>query len=384
MALHIPKAWALSLALGVTFCSNPSGNSNPTGNGPLPGEAPEAAFTVSCANTICSFTDGSSDPDGSIVARDWDFGDGATSAEVNPEHTYAQSGTYAVGLRVVDDSGAIGSSSQSVVVEDVRNESFVFLGAGDIADCSSGDEDGATAALIAQYPIATVFTLGDNAYRDGSPGNYSRCFDPTWGKFKDRIRPTPGNHDYHTSGAAGYFGYFGASAGPAGRGYYSYDLGSWHIISLDSEIDVNGASAQAAWLVQDLADHPASCTLAYWHRPLFTSSAVHPPAVSMRPLFTILYEGGADIVLSGHNHQYERFSPQRPDGTPDAVAGVRYFVAGTGGAGLYDFAAAQPNSEVRYKGFGVLKLTLGVTDYAWEFLPVAGSSFTDGGTGDCH
>jgi hypothetical protein len=367
----------------LTFCSDPSGNSNP-GNGPLPGQAPEAAFTVSCANRMCSFTDGSSDPNGTIVTRNWDFGDGGTSAAVNPEHSYAQSGTYSVILRVVDDRGATGSSSQSVAVGDMGNGSVVFLGAGDIADCSSGAEDGATAALIARYPTATVFTLGDNAYEDGSPANYSRCYEPTWGTFKDRTRPTPGNHDYHTSSAAGYFGYFGASAGPSGRGYYSYDLGSWHIISLDSEIDVKAASPQALWLKQDLADHPAMCTLAYWHRPLFTSGAIHPPAVAMRLLFTILYDGGADIVLSGHNHQYERFAPQRPDGTPDAVAGVRYFVAGTGGAGLYDFAAAQPSSEVRYKGFGVLKLTLGLTDYAWEFLPVAGSSFTDGGTGECH
>jgi PKD repeat protein len=372
------RAWALSLTLVLTFCSNPAGNVS------TPGAAPEAAFTVRCADMVCTFTDGSSDADRTIVTRNWDFGDGATSAEVNPEHTYVQSGTYSVSLRVVDDSGAASSTSQSVVVQDVSNVGVVFMGAGDIADCSSGAEDAATAALIAQYPAALVFTLGDNAYSDGTPDNYSQCYAPTWGQFKDRTRPTPGNHDYHTSGAAGYFGYFGAVAGPSGRGYYSYDLGSWHIISLNSEIDVSAASEQAAWLEQDLATHPATCTLAYWHRPLFTSGAVHPPEVAMRPLFTILYDGGADIVLSGHNHQYERFAPQRPDGTADVGAGVRYFVAGTGGAGLYDFATAQPNSQVRYKGYGVLKLTLGATNYAWEFVPVAGSSFTDDGTGDCH
>jgi acid phosphatase type 7 len=372
------RTCALSLPLGLTFCSNPAGNVS------TPGAAPVAVFTIRCTDLSCSFTDGSSDPDGTIVTRNWDFGDGGTSAEVNPEHSYAQSGTYSVSLRVVDDSGATSSSSQSMVVRDAANGSFVFMGAGDIADCSSGAEDAATAAIIAKDPTATVFTLGDNAYPDGSPNNYSQCYNPTWGMFRDRTHPAPGNHDYHASGAPGYFGYFGAIAGPSGRGYYSYDLGSWHIISLDSEIDVKATSPQAVWLKQDLADHPATCTLAYWHRPLFTSGAVHPPAVAMRPLFTILYDAGADIVVSGHNHQYERFAPQRPDGTADAGAGVRYFVAGTGGAGLYSFTTAQPNSEARYKGFGVLRLTLGATNYAWEFVPIAGSNFTDQGTGACH
>ena len=264
------------------------------------------------------------------------------------------------------------------------NESIIFIGAGDIADCSSGSEDAATAAIIAQYPAAAVYTLGDNAYHDGTPANYLQCYDPSWGKFKARTFPAPGNHDYHIEGAAGYFGYFGASAGPAGRGYYSYDLGGWHIISLDSEIAVDATSAQAVWLEQNLAGHPATCTLAYWHRPLFTSGAEHAPEIMMRSLFTILYNAGADIVLSGHNHQYERFAPQRPDGTLDESTGIREFVAGTGGGGLYGFTTPQPNSETRYTGFGVLKLTLGATTYAWEFLPIAGSSFTDNGTGNCH
>ena len=366
-------AATVGLALVLTFCSGPSDTVSP------PVDLPAAGFTVQCTDKVCTFTDGSSDADGTIVSRDWDFGDGATSAEVNPEHTYAQAGIYSVRLRVVDDSAATNSISHGVVV---GGAGFVLMGAGDIADCSSGS--GATAAIIAQYPTAAVFTLGDNAYENGSPSNYSQCYDPTWGKFKDRTHPAPGNHDYNTSGAAGYFGYFGANAGPAGRGYYSYDLGSWHIISLDSEIGVDAASAQATWLQQDLADHPAACTLAYWHKPLFTSGANHAPEITMRPLFTILYDAGADVVLSGHNHQYERFALQRPDGTLDDSRGIREFVAGTGGGGLYSFATPQPNSEVRYQGYGVLKLTLGATNYAWEFVPVAGSSFTDSGAGDCH
>lgn len=363
----------VALTLTLTFCGAPSGPRSPAIGVPV------ASFTVRCTDKICTFTDASSDADGAIVTRNWDFGDGSSSAEVNPQHTYAQTGIYSVGLRVVDDSGATSSSSHAIVVGDAG---LVFIGAGDIADCSSGSST--TAAIIAQYPTAAVFTLGDNAYENGSPTNYSQCYDPTWGNFKDRTHPAPGNHDYNTSGAAGYFGYFGASAGPAGRGYYSYDLGSWHIISLDSEIGVDAASAQAIWLQQDLADHPATCTLAYWHKPLFTSGSNHGPETAMRPLFTILYNAGADIVLSGHNHQYERFAPQRPDGALDDSRGIREFVAGTGGAGLYAFTTPQPNSQVRYQGYGALKLTLGATNYAWEFVPIAGSSFTDSGTGDCH
>ena len=364
----------VALLLGLAFCGGPADTVSPP-----PADLPQAGFTVQCADKVCSFTDGSSDADGTIVSRAWDFGDGSTSVEVNPQHTYSQAGIYSARLQVVDDSGAVGTSSRGVAVGDAG---FVFLGAGDIADCST--RSGATAAIIAQYPTAAVFTLGDNAYENGSATNYSQCYDPTWGRFKDRTRPAPGNHDYNTAGAAGYFGYFGAAAGPPGRGYYSYDLGGWHIISLDSEIGVDAASAQATWLKQDLADHPAACTLAYWHKPLFTSGANHAPETSMRPLFTILYDAGADVVLSGHNHQYERFAPQNPGGTLDGSRGIREFVAGTGGGGLYSFAAPQPNSEVRYQGYGVLKLTLGTASYAWEFVPIAGSTFTDSGTGGCH
>jgi PKD repeat protein len=369
---HRARATA-ALALALTSCGGPSGPGSPAVGVPV------ASFTVQCTDKICSFTDASSDADGSIITRNWNFGDGSTSTEVNPQHTYAQNGIYSASLKVVDDSGGTDTSSHGVVV---GSAGLVFMGAGDIADCSSGS--GSTAAIIAQDPTAAVFTLGDNAYENGSPANYSQCYAPTWGTFKDRTYPAPGNHDYNTSGAAGYFGYFGASAGPAGRGYYSYDLGSWHIISLDSEIGVDAVSAQATWLRQDLADHPATCTLAYWHKPLFTSGANHAPETAMRPLFTILYDAGADIVLSGHNHQYERFAPQRPDATLDDSRGIREFVAGTGGAGLYDFTTPQPNSEVRYQGYGVLRLTLGATNYAWEFVPIAGSSFTDSGAGDCH
>jgi hypothetical protein len=260
----------------------------------------------------------------------------------------------------------------------------VFIGAGDIAGCKSTFKDAETAALIQQYPAATVFALGDNAYSDGTPIQYSSCYEPTWGAFKNRTRPTPGNHDYHVAGAQGYFSYFGALAGPSNLGYYSYDLGEWHIISLNSEISAGATSAQATWLKKDLTDHPARCILAYWHRPVF-SSGRHPNDPRMNAIFTILYNAGADVVLSGHNHAYERFGPQRPDATPDAALGIREFVVGTGGsAALYDFDIVQPNSEIRYNGWGVLKLILKASSYSWEFLSIAGSTFTDTGSGECH
>jgi PKD domain-containing protein/calcineurin-like phosphoesterase family protein len=360
------------LVLGLSFCSD-----SPSG----PHGSPAIAFSWSCSALSCTFQDESSRPDESVVSRLWEFGDGATSNESQPVHVYGRVGTYAVRLTVVAGAGQGGSGSRDVTVPVPET---VLIGAGDIAGCSSDYADQTTATFLDQNPSASIYTLGDNAYPDGSPSDYSQCYEPTWGRFKARTYPAPGNHDYHIAGAAGYFGYFGPRAGPAGQGYYSYDLGSWHIISLNSEIDASATGAQAGWLSQDLAAHPTACALAYWHRPLFTSGAVHPPDVSMRPLFTILFQGGVDVVLSGHNHQYERFAPQQPDGTPDDVAGIRYFVAGTGGASLYDFTTPQPNSEVRDKGHGVLKLTLENGRYTWEFIPLPGSTFTDSGSDQCH
>ena len=267
----------------------------------------------------------------------------------------------------------------SVVVPDSAG-GVVLVGAGDIAGCPSSYDDEATAALVARIGGA-VFTLGDNAYPDGRTRDYS-CYGASWGQFKDRTYPSPGNHDYRTGNAAPYFAYFGARAGPPGRGWYSYDLGGWHIVSLDSERDLD---AQAVWLAADLAAHPARCTLAYWHRPLFTSGSHHRPYPAMRPIFRLLYEAGADLVLSGHNHQYERFAPQDPEGRPDSARGIREFVVGTGGDELYSFRTPAPNSEVRYDGgHGVLKLTLYPDRYAFQFVSVAGKGFGDSGEAACH
>jgi acid phosphatase type 7 len=265
-------------------------------------------------------------------------------------------------------------------------EDAVLLAAGDIASCtSSGDE--ATARLLDRLP-GTVAVLGDSAYPDGSTSDFARCYEPSWGRHKSRTRPAVGNHEYQTSRAAGYFDYFGPSAGDRRRGYYSYDLGSWHVVVLNSICWVVGCvagSAQERWLRADLRASPRTCTLAYWHHPLFTSGANHGPATVMRPLFRTLHEHGVDVVLAGHNHHYERFAPQDPNGRSDPARGIRSFVVGTGGASHYGFGAIAANSEARSSDtFGVLRLALGDGRYDWRFVPVAGSSYSDRGTGRCH
>ncbi|MBB5960174.1 hypothetical protein FHS29_006797 [Saccharothrix tamanrassetensis] len=258
----------------------------------------------------------------------------------------------------------------------------VFVGAGDISNSGSGDS--ATAALLDGIP-GTVWTTGDNVYNSGTTAEFDNYYNPTWGRHKARTRPSPGNHDYNTSGATGYYGYFGALAGPSGRGYYSYDLGNWHIVSLNSNVGMAAGSAQETWLRNDLAASTKPCTAAYWHHPLFTSGANHAPSTSTRPLFQALYDHNADVVLFGHNHQYERFAPQNPSGGLDTTRGIRTFVAGMGGASHYGFGTIKPNSEVRNSDtYGVLKLTLHGNSFDWQFVPEAGKSFTDSGSTACH
>src|SRR6059058_1114760 len=204
----------------------------------------------------------------------------------------------------------------------------VLVGAGDIGDCKRNG-DSLTANLLDAIP-GTVFALGDNAYPSGSSSDFANCYGPTWGRHKARTRPVPGNHDYNTAGAAGYFGYFGAAAGESGKGYYSFNLGAWHIIALNSDLPMDAGSTQEQWLRADLAAHPAACTLAYWHHPLFSSSTVAVLGAA-RATWQDLYDAGAELVLNGHHHDYERFAPQNPAGEVDQVHGIQEIVAGTGG-----------------------------------------------------
>lgn len=256
-------------------------------------------------------------------------------------------------------------------------EPHVLVGAGDISLCDN-DNDELTAQLLDQIP-GTVFTTGDNAYDAGTLDQYLRCYDPTWGRHKGRTRPVPGNHEYGTPSAAGYFEYF-KNIAP----YYAYDLGSWRIYALNSEIDVSDESAQVQWLQQDLAANPRQCVLAYWHTPRWSSGAVHGNDRTVRVLWRSFYEAGAELVLNGHEHSYERFAPMDGDGQPDPQ-GLREIVVGTGGRSLYGFDPPLPTTEVRDNtSYGVLKVTLYETGYDWEFIPAAGSTFTDRGSGTCH
>lgn len=263
----------------------------------------------------------------------------------------------------------------------------VLVGAGDIAKCGPtlpGAE--ATAKLLDTIP-GTVFAAGDLAYDQGTATEFANCYAPTWGRHKARTRPAPGNHEYGTPGATGYYGYFGAAAGDPAKGYYSYNLGTWHIIVLNSQCTAVGGceagSPQEQWLRADLAAHPAACTLAYWHHSRFSSSTTHPSDPRFQPFWEALRAARADVVLTGHSHTYERFAPQDPAGRADPN-GLRAFVVGTGGKGLTPFGTPEPNSVVRsHAAFGVLKLTLHPTSYDWQFVPVAGATFTDSGTATC-
>jgi len=262
----------------------------------------------------------------------------------------------------------------------------VLVGAGDIANCYN-DHDEDTAALLDDID-GTVFTLGDNAYDAGSLEDFNNCYDPSWGRHLERTHPVPGNHDYRTANAEPYFAYFGDRAGEPGEGWYSYDLGEWHVIALNTNCgEVGGCgegSGQLAWLMDDLAANPGTCTLAYMHHPRF-SSAGNDDDADLTAIWSTLYRQGVDVVLAGHDHTYERFGPQDPHGNADPVRGIVQFVVGTGGANLRDFGEILPNSESRSSDtFGVLALTLAPDRYAWEFVPVEGQTFTDSGTARCH
>lgn len=272
----------------------------------------------------------------------------------------------------------------SDAVEPPPPEPAVLVGAGDIANCDLPTGGGAlsTARVLDRIP-GTVFTVGDHAYPAGTAKQYRECYEQSWGRHRMRTRPSPGNHDYHTSNASGYFDYFGENAGPDRRGYYSYDVGTWHVVSLNSSIAAGGRSPQVRWLREDLASNPSACTLAYWHIPVFSSGA-HGNNPHMVNVWKVLYEAGADVIVNGHDHDYERFAPQDPRGRSDPTRGIRAFVVGTGGGGVYRLKSIRANSEVRnHSAYGVLKLTLRATSYEWEFLQGAGEPFKDSGTGQC-
>jgi hypothetical protein len=276
----------------------------------------------------------------------------------------------------------------------------VMIGVGDIASCTQKLSIG-TAHLVDSVVRAdslakvddAVFTLGDNAYESGTSAQFANCFTPTWGDPKKRImpklHPTPGNHEYYTAFAGPYFQYFGAAAGPIGQGYYSYDVGAWHVVVVNSEIVVDASftdsarKAQMDWVEKDLKAHKQLCTMAYWHRPRF-SSGWHGSDPQFGPLWQLLYDNEVDLVLAGHDHDYERFRPMTPSGAVDTARGITEIVAGTGGEELRGFSTILPHSAFRIEGrAGVLLLTLGKAEYRSAFLEVGGRIWDESG-GKCH
>lgn len=303
--------------------------------------AAKKAFTVSTTTTKPQCSDGvDNDGDGLI---DYPNDPGCTSA-TDTDETNATSG------------------------------SAELIGAGDIADGTAGA--GKTAAIIKNHPSASVFTAGDNAYNSGTITEYNNNYDPTWGAFKARTNPTPGNHEYNTANAAGYKQYFGSQATPNGNTYYAKNVGDWRIYYLDANISASSSSAQYTWLKNDLAANPKTCSLATWHQPVF-SSGQHGNTATMKSIYALLDSNGADVVVNGHDHDYERFAPQDSNGTASA-SGIREFVVGTGGtADLRGWGTTKPNSQVRIANrFGVIDFQLGASNYSWQWIP------TDGGSGD--
>jgi hypothetical protein len=295
----------------------------------------------------------------------------------------------ACGLAVATAGAAPARSSAVAPVAATLASGPSLAAAGDIIGDCTGSSCGyqQTAAVIKSLNPTTVLALGDISNRSGSASDYTGPFNSSWGAFKAKIRPVPGNHDYGSAGAVNYFNYFGAAAHPP-RGYYSFDVGTWHIIAINSNCSQVGGcqagSAQEKWLKTNLAQHPAACTLAFWHHPRY-SSGHGGDNTSMKAIFQDLYNARADVVLSGHSHDYERFAPQNNASQLDTANGIRQFVVGTGGSFFTGFGTIKPNSLVRNNNtIGVLRMTLGTSSYSWKFVPVAGKTFTDSGTATCH
>jgi hypothetical protein len=390
---------------------------------PPPNQAPAASFSAApnpalVGQTVSFNGSASSDPDGSVANYRWDLdGDGSfetdSGSSASTSRAYSSAGDVTVRLQVTDNAGASADASRALTVNapdpapppPPPSTDPVIAAAGDIA-CDPGSSSynnglgsatecrqRPTSDLVTGAGLAAVLTLGDNQYDDGALSKFQASFDPTWGRVKGIIHPAVGNHEYQSSGATGYFDYYNGSgnltgaAGERGKAYYSFDIGAWHLIALNSNcsfVSCAVGSAQEQWLRADLAAHPNACVLAYWHHPRF-SSGTHGNNVSADPLWQALYDANADLVLNGHDHGYERFAPQTPAGAPDPARGMRQFVVGTGGRNHYSFPSPQPNSQVRNADtFGVLRVTLHANGYDWHFVPEAGRTFADTGTGNCH
>ena len=277
--------------------------------------------------------------------------------------------------------------SAALGVESTGLSETLIFAVGDLAECDKDAPHEAPTARVAQLvknSMAPILMLGDLAYPRGSESDFSNCFAPVWGELKERILPVPGNHEYETAGAKPYFDYFSDRASSNGLGYFVAQIDRWRVIGLNSNIDVSGDSVQERWLKRVLAARPGKCTVAFWHHPRF-SSGHHGDTPAMGAIWRDLHDAAVDIVIVGHDHDYERFAPQGPMGEHDPDRGIREFVVGSGGATLRPFEQIKPNSEVTDRDhFGVLKLTLGDAGYTWEFVAVDSDTFRDHGESLCH
>jgi hypothetical protein len=297
----------------------------------------------------------------------------------------AESGTVSGSTTPVDDNGAsggksikFGSSPGGGGGGGGGGVTFDIAAAGDIAQGSGAEAK--TAKLVTDdHGLKLVLALGDLAYENGSNSDFMNKYDPTWGQFRIMTRPTPGNHEYQTNGASGYYEYFHNMYGE----YYSFDMNGWHFISLNSNIARTATSTQVNWLKQDLQQHQAQCTIAFWHHPRF-SSGDHGDDSSVVPFYQALYDANADLILTGHSHNYERYAASKPDGSADSARGIRSFVVGTGGGDLDGTGSTGGPLEKRDNShFGVIKLTLNPTSYDWKFVDTD-NKVLDQGSQNCH
>jgi hypothetical protein len=383
------RTWTIDTAPpAVTLATPANGSSSAWPKPTFTGTAGTASGdTPSVAVMLYSGTSTSGSPIETMVATPGSDGGYTTSVAA-----FRKPGTYTARTEQLDAAGNMGHSApHTFSITDP-----VLLAAGDIASCEDGGGDEATSDILMAHPDALVAPLGDTTYINGTAAEFANCYAPSWGRALGRTFPTVGDHEYGTPSASGYFDYFrerllpfGPDAVDPAKGMYSYDVGAWHVVVLNSNcVQVGGCTAGSPmeqWLRADLAAHPTNCTLAYWHHPRFSSGGQHGSDSRIQPFFQALYDAGVEVVLNGNEHVYERFAPQTAAGVADPTQGVRQFTVGTGGYFFYQFGTILPNSEARSTNvYGVIKLSLHASGYDWEFLPEAGRTYADSGSGSCH